>query len=156
MSGSGARLAEEASRCLARTRSAVWNVLMLDGLAIALSGLVLRRRNWEVALAPSDVAAWWTNLALLILIVASTGARLLSVFPWASRRPARFLITRLLSAAIGALAVPIGFAYGWAVSPRLLAVGPCWAVAIVVGLLALPRAEEAELIEGDATGGDGR
>ena len=33
---------------------------------------------------------------------------------------------------------------------RLDAVGPCWAVALVVGLLALPRSDEAELLDAEA------
>jgi hypothetical protein len=141
------RLAPQARACLLRTRSAVWNVLVVDGIAIALSGLVLRRRPWDLAIVPRDVAAWWMNMILLGLIVASTAMRLVSVLPWAARRENRFLLAHVLSAGFGALALPLGFLYGWAVRPRLEGVAPCWAVAIVLGLLSLPRTDEAELIE---------
>lgn len=150
------RLSPAARDCLARTRSAVWNILVLDGLAIALSGLALRRRAWGAALVSLEAAAWWTNAVLLGLIVSSTAVRLVSVLPWASRRPGRFIAAHVLSAALGTLALPVGFLYAWTVRPRIEAVAPCWAVAIVLGLLALPRADEAELIDDRPASGDGR
>lgn len=136
-----------AAECLGKTRSAVWNVLMVVGLSIGASGVALRSRGWGASPVPADVAWRFCYIALLSLILASTVARLVSVTPWAARTARRFFWTHVASAAIGAAAVPLGFAFAWLVKPELDAVGPFWAVALVLGLLALPRRDEAELIE---------
>jgi hypothetical protein len=57
-------------------------------------------------------------------------------------RWAWFYWSHVGSALFGLLALPVGFAYSWAVRPKLSAVGPFWAVALVLGLLALPRLDE--------------
>jgi len=133
------------------TRSAVWTILALDGLMIAASGLILRRL--PVGLAPvgflpfePSVVARAFHVALLGLIVAGTVLRLLGTFPGTDtppgRRARRFFWTHVVSALAGTMALPLGLAYGWALRPRLDGVGPFWAVAIVLGFLALPRTDE--------------
>lgn len=139
-------LSPEAMECLQRTRSAVWNVIMCVGLGIGASGLLLRRRQWGEAPLPAEIAWRWAYLGLMGLILLSTLARLLSVMPWASRRPSRFLGSHLASAILGSLAVPLGFAFSWMVRPRLDAVAPFWAAALILSFLALPRRDEIELI----------
>jgi hypothetical protein len=40
---------------------------------------------------------------------------------------------------IAALAVPLGFVYGYAIDPTLPAVAPFWVAALTLGFLSLPR-----------------
>jgi hypothetical protein len=138
----------EAVETIRRARSGVWNVIMMAGLAIGASGLLLRRRQWDTSPMPVEVAWRWAHLALLGVIVASTFLRLLSVVPWAARSRRRFVGAHVAAALAGFLAIPIGFAFAWLVRPRLDAIAPFWAVALVLGFLSLPRADEAELIDG--------
>jgi hypothetical protein len=132
--------------CLHRTRSAVMTVLALDGLLIAASGLLLRTRGPGMTLWPAEEAYRWSHLTLLALMFAGSAVRLIGtarpVLEDPSRRARRFHWSHLIGALAGTAALPIGFAYGWAVRPQLAAVGPFWAVALVLGLLALPRADE--------------
>lgn len=136
----------ESAACLHRTRSAVMSVLAADGLLIAASGVLLRSRGPGMTLWPAEEAYRWSHLILLALMFLGSAIRLLGttrlVLDDPSRRSRRFLGSHLLSALVGSAALPLGFAYGWAVRPQLSAVGPFWAVALVLGLLALPRVDE--------------
>jgi hypothetical protein len=121
---------------------------MVVGVGIAASGLFLGRRDRGVMLWPERTAARVAHLALLGLVVASFVVRRV----WASRsalrepstRASRFFRTHVVSALVGALAIPLGFVYGWAVRPRLDAVFPFWVAALALGVLALPRVYELE------------
>lgn len=122
-----------------RTRAAVLNALVVDGLGIAASGLILRGRRPGIApLSPAD-AARWAHLALLVVLMLGTVVRLIGVAPPDGPRGRRFYWSHALSAWIGTLALPIGLVYGWYFGHRLIDVGPAWVVALVLGLLALPR-----------------
>jgi hypothetical protein len=57
-------------------------------------------------------------------------------------RARRFLRSHVASAAVGAIAIPLGFAYAWAIKPRLEDISPFWVVAFATGALALPRSQE--------------
>lgn len=138
----------DAAATLERTRSAVLNVMVAAGAGIAVSGLLLRWRDgWAVDRAPE-----WIRRGLLgglaALAVGSYLVRRRVARREALRDPAgrasRFFRAHVLSAALAALAVPLGLAYGWYVRPRLDAVAPFWVVALALGLLALPRAHELE------------
>ena len=129
---------------LARTRSAVLNVLLVAGLLIALSGWALRSLDRGATLWPPDRARRVAFGVLLGLVAASLIARrAIGRRP----RPARFFQAHLAAAILGALAVPLGFVYGYAVAPTLDAVAPFWVAGLALGFLALPR--RAELADGN-------
>lgn len=127
---------------LARTRLAIANILLADGVGIALSGLILRNHRPPGGLGDPVRIQQLAYLVLFALILASTWVRL------SGRRrrdqdafadPAeRFLRDRSASAIVAGLAIPVGFAYGWLVEPRLEAVGPFWVVALALGARAFP------------------
>ena len=136
--------------CLARTRKAVLDVLVGVGMMIAVSGWLLRRRaGQDLPLPPRGLH---DGLLFALLVVAVCGylvrrawaARPASLTP--DRRAARFFRTHVGSAAIAALGVPIGLAYGWFVDPRLEGVAPFWVIPLALGFLAIPR--RGELDEG--------
>lgn len=131
--------------CLERTRSAVLNVLVVIGIGIALSGWLLSRRAFGPALWPPEEARRFALLALLGIVLLSVSVRRMGTSRMFlqdhARRARRFYWAHVAGAAIGALAVPLGFAYGWAIRPRLDGVGPFWAVALAMGVLSLPRVE---------------
>jgi hypothetical protein len=141
-------VSDPAAACLERTRSAVLNVLVIMGAGIAASGLILGRRDRGALLVSERVAERGVHLALFLLIVASfvvrrvVGAR--SALRDPERRAARFYRAHVVGAVVGALAIPLGFGYGWAVRPRIDAVAPFWVAALALGLLAWPRAMELE------------
>lgn len=133
-------------RCFERTRSTVMTILLIDGLLIAISGLLLRNREPGISLWLAEDAYRRFHLALLILMFVGSFIRLVGMtrlvmnltrngFGW-------FFWSHTGSALIGTLAIPIGFVYGWAVRPMLSTIGPFWAVALVLGILALPRMDE--------------
>ena len=132
--------------CLEQTRSAVMSVLLLDGLMIAFSGLLLRLRGPGITLMPPEEAYRWSHLILLILMFLGSALRLIGtarpVLDNPRHRSRWFFWSHVGSALLGLLALPVGFAYAWAVRPQLSAVGPFWAVSLVLGLLALPRLDE--------------
>jgi hypothetical protein len=140
------QLEPAAASCLEHTRSAVMSVLLLDGLVIAGSGLFLRLRGPEITLISPEEAYRWSHLILLILMFLGSALRLIGtarpVLENPRHRSRWFFWSHVGSALLGLLALPVGFAYAWAVRPRLSAVGPFWAVALVLGLLALPRLDE--------------
>ena len=57
----------------------------------------------------------------------------------AGRRNHLFYWSHVGPALIAAVAIPLGFAYGWLVAPWLDAVIPFWAVPLRLGFLSLPR-----------------
>ncbi len=132
--------------CVQQTRSAVMTLLAIDGLAIALSGILLRQRESGIILWDPLQAGRLAHLALLFVILVGIVIRLVGttrtfLTPPASRL-GRFYWSHFAGAFFGFLGLPIGFIYGWAVRPELRHVGPFWLLAIAMGLLALPRVEE--------------
>jgi hypothetical protein len=134
--------------CLAKTRSAVLNILVAVGAGIAVSGLVLRWRDRHALHRAPDLARQGMLGALLVLVVASYLIRRIAARRSALRAPEgrcrRFYWAHVLAALMGAVAIPLGLAYGWTVRPRLDAVAPFWVAALALGFLALPRAYELE------------
>jgi hypothetical protein len=137
---------------LARTRAAVLNVLVAVAVMIALCGWLLRRRAEDaIARAPRGLHDALL-FALLVVAVASYLARrsrprrASSVTP--GRREVQFFRSHVAGAAIAALGVPLGLAYGWWVDPRLEGVIPFWVIPLALGFLAIPR--RLELLEWDA------
>ncbi len=135
-----------AALCLDRTRSAVLNVLVVVGAGIAVSGWVLGRRD-RGALLWDPVMARRVSIVILLSVLVA-GRLVLRIGSSRSslrdplQRARRFFRAHILSAAVGALAVPLGFAYGWAIKPRLEDISPYWVVALATGFLALPRSHE--------------
>jgi hypothetical protein len=141
-------LDREAAACLERTRSAVVNVLVAAGTGIAISGLLLRWRDrWAVDLAPASTSRAFTA-GLVALMALSYATRRAVAGRGALRDPlrraGRFYLGHVLSAALAALAVPLGLAHGWLVRPRIDAVAPYWFAALALGSLAFPRAAALE------------
>jgi uncharacterized membrane protein YfcA len=134
--------------CLARTRSAVLNLLVAVGAGIAVSGLFLGRRDRGALLWPDREAGRWAHGVLLGLIVVSFMVRRVmggrSSLREPEQRAGRFFWSHVASAAVGALAVPLGLAYGWAIRPRLEDIAPFWVSALALGVLAIPRAYELD------------
>jgi hypothetical protein len=132
--------------CLERTRSAVLNLLVLTGLAMAIGGWILARRDRGALFVPPTVARYVFYVTLLGLVVTSeTMRRILgsrAALNDPKTRAERFLRAHLTAAAIGALAMPLGFAFGYAIEPQIKAVVPFWVTAMLLGFLALPRSEE--------------
>ena len=135
-----------AAHCLDRTRSAVLNVLVVVGAGIAVSGWVLGRRDRRSVLWDPVMARRVSVAILLALLVAGRLVLRIgssrSALRAPSQRARRFLRAHVLSAIVGALAVPLGFAYAWAIKPRLEDICPYWVVALATGFLALPRSHE--------------
>lgn len=140
--------------CLERTRSMVLNVMILAGLGIAASGFLLRWRDrWAETRAPRQTGPWLL-IALCVVVAASHLSR-----RWIcgrtslqdpSTRFTRFFRGHLVSAAIGALAIPLGLVYGWFVRPTLDAVVPFWIAGLAIGFLSLPRRAELDDFEESA------
>jgi hypothetical protein len=131
---------------LERTRSHVLNVLVVVGLTIAVSGWLLRGRAQDWQPRPAKALSDSLYVALIALAAASyiarrmLGARVTRA--QAGRRDRLFYWSHVGPALIAAAAVPLGFAYGWLVVPRLDAVIPFWAVPFALGFLSLPRKSE--------------
>ena len=139
----------ERDGCLERTRSSVLNVLVAVGLSIAVSGWLLRARAESPRPRPTKAVSDALYVSLIALAVASYATRRLmgarAPRAPAGRRDHLFYWSHVGPALIAALAVPLGLAYGWLVSPRLDAVIPFWAVPFALGFLSLPR--QAELLD---------
>lgn len=146
----------DSQACLERTRSAVLNILLGVGAGIALSGLILRWRDRAAAWRAPDGLRQALIAGLIAILVVSHLARRIGASRSALREPAgrssRFYRAHVLAAAIGALAVPLGLAFGWAIRPRLDAVAPFWIAALALGFLALPKAAELEDLDPPTTG----
>ncbi len=134
--------------CLSRTRSAVLNVLVVIGLMIAASGWWLRRRAEQGVVEP--VRGWHDGLLLGLIVVAVSSyvmrrARFRRADAGtASRQATRYFWTHVGSAAVAAIGVPLGLAYGWYVNPHLEGVIPFWVVPLALGFLAIPRRGELD------------
>jgi hypothetical protein len=144
---------DPASRaCLARTRSAVLNVLVAMGLTIAVSGWLLHTRAAaDQRPQPPKSVHLGLMTGLLVLGTASYLSRRLMGRRSALREPSRrarlFFWSHVLPALLAALAAPLGLAYGWLIVPRLEVVIPFWVVPLALGFLSLPR--EGELADFD-------
>jgi hypothetical protein len=133
-------------RCLEQTRSWVLNVLVCTGLTIMASGLILRFANWKLIV--DDVEGWRRGLyAALIGLIAFShltrrimGSRDRLRLP--DTRAERFFRSHVVAAAVGGLAAVVGLVYGLTIEPRFESVVIFWASALVLGILALPRAIE--------------
>jgi hypothetical protein len=145
---------------LVRTRSAVLNILVAVGLGIASSGALLRWRDGRALLRTSEGARQAMLACLFALVVASyLCLRILArrgVLRDPARRASRFYRGHVAAAAVGALAVPLGLAYGWTVRPRLDAVAPFWVAALALGFLALPRAGQVDGLDDGPPDAPGR
>jgi hypothetical protein len=141
--------------CLAKTRSAVLNVLVATGLMIAVSGWLLRLRAgaFDRPAQPTRLLHQGLMTALAVVAASSYLARRLLGRRAALRDPSRrartFFRAHVLPALIAALAAPLGLAYGWFLAPSLESVIPFWVVALALGFLSLPRV--AELADFDQT-----
>jgi hypothetical protein len=118
--------------------------MVVEGSAIAISGWALRRVDQAIWRDESE-RLW--RIAVGVLFVILIGSRLVlrlgsarSALRDPARRAGRFFRAHLSSAMLGALAVPLGIAYGWAAQPTLQGIAPFWIVALGVGFLSLPRA----------------
>ena len=138
-----------ATACLDRTRSAVLNVLVVVGAGIAASGWVLGHHDPEdplpwgmLATRRASMIALASVIALSALILRVVAGRERLRDP--ARRASRFYRGRVASASLAALAIPLGFAHGWLLDPRLEALAPFWVAALGLGFLALPRGHELD------------
>lgn len=143
-----------ADALLARTRKAVLNVLVVVAMMIAASGGLLRYRAGQGGAPPARGLHDALLFALMAAAVVSYLIRRSGLRQTASRPPERraaiFYRTHVGAAAVAALGVPIGLAYGWLVDPGLEGVAPFWVVPIALGFLAFPRRGEIdELATGD-------
>ncbi len=131
---------------LDRTRSHVLNMLVVVGLAIAVSGWLLRQRALAWQPRPAKTLNDLLYAVLIALAAASYISRRVLTARAARAAPERFeslfYWAHLGPALTASLAVPLGFAYGWLVRPELDALIPFWAVPFVLGFLALPRRSE--------------
>jgi hypothetical protein len=126
----------------------VLNVLVGDGLLIAVSGWLLRRHRQQAIIRSER--GWHDGLLFGLIAVAVCGYLLRrprlrpSDSETPSRRAARFFWGHVGSAAVAAIGVPLGLLYGWFVDPRLEGVIVFWVVPLALGLLALPRRGELD------------
>jgi hypothetical protein len=119
--------------------------MVADGAGIAVSGWLLRWHDRQALPRAAEGVGQALMGGLLVVAVAS-----LVVRRTASRREASgFYRGHVLAAALAALAVPLGLAYGWLVRPSLDAVAPFWVAALALGFLALPRAYELDGLDPD-------
>lgn len=134
---------EETSGELARTRSAVLNVMVGIAAMIAVSGWLIRLR----AQGPAPRPIPGLHDALLLGLFVTSAASYLIRRRWTrwatslspSTRPPDFHRSHVAAAAVAALGVPIGLAYGWFVDPSFDGIAPFWVVPMAMGLLAIPR-----------------
>jgi hypothetical protein len=136
----------------------VLNVLVIVGLSIAVSGWLLRIRAQTWQPWPAKTLSDSLYIALITLAAASYIARRVlgarAARAEAGRRAHLFYWSHVGPALIAAVAIPLGFAYGWLVAPRLEAVIPFWAVPFALGFLSLPRKSElTDLEKSDSVGG---
>lgn len=117
---------------LERTRTGVVNTLIAAAAGVAVSGYVLRGR--EILEAPPGGTLRAHRLAMLVLL----GLVAVSYATLRADRSGRGRL-RVIAAAVGALAVPLGLAHGWWVDPAPAALAPFWVAALGLGALAFPR-----------------
>jgi hypothetical protein len=135
--------------CLERTRSAVLNVLVIVGGGIAASGWILGRHDPDAALPWGTLQTRQLALGSLVGLVAASYATLRVIAGREAlhdpkKRASRFFRGRVAASMIGAVAIPLGFAYGWYVDSHLQAIAPFWVAALALGLLAMPRGGELD------------
>jgi hypothetical protein len=128
------------------TRRAVLNVLVGVAVMIAVSGWLLRRRADDRVVVPDRGTHDGLLIALFVAGIVShfwrrRGLRRSTQLP-NDRGLRDFYWSHVGSAAIAALGVPLGLAYGWWVEPRLEAVIPFWVVPLALGFLSIPRRVE--------------
>jgi hypothetical protein len=141
-----ATLEPAAAACLERTRSHVLNTLVCIGIGIAASGLALRAHAQPLA-AHTLLRRGLTGGLLAIVVASYLSRRILArrvSLSNPAQRAQRFYRAHLVSAGIGALAIPLGLVYGWVIRPRLEEVLPFWVAALALGFLALPRTAELQ------------
>ena len=143
-----ARGAAEAD-CLARTRSAVLNVLVVVGAGIAASGWVLGRHDPDTPLPWGPERMHRASMAVLLILAAFAYLMLRigsgrEALRDPSTRADRFFRARVGAATVAGMAVLLGFAHGWLIDPRLQALAPFWVAALGLGFLALPRGPELD------------
>ncbi len=140
---------QQARRCLERTRSHVLNVLVAVGLSIAISGWLLRTRAqaWQPRPASSLSNVLYGADRSHRRNLRRTTSAPARVSRDGQASDSRFYWSHVAPVAAAALAVPLGLAFGWLVSPRLDAIAPFWAVPFVIGFLCLPRQSELAAFE---------
>jgi hypothetical protein len=109
---------------------------------------------------PARTVQQWAYAALIVLIASGYMMRRLLSSRLALRDPreraSRFFRGHLATAAIGALAVPLGLGYAYATEPRLQGVAPFWIAALGLGALAWPRRAALEGFEEPMSGAKAR
>jgi hypothetical protein len=137
--------------CLARTRSAVLNVLVAVGFTIAVSGWLLGGRAESPRAQSGKVLHYPLTLGLIVVAVTSYVSRRFMGRHAALSDPGHaervFFRAHVIPALIAALAAPLGVVYGCLISSRLEAVIPFWVVPLALGYLCMPR--ERELMDFD-------
>lgn len=137
-----------APACIHRTRSVVLNIVIASGLLLVIGGIVVRELDLGPPRFPEVPARRAAYGALIGLVFLSYGLRRVVGGRMSLRDPAtrgpRFYLAHVLSAAIGALAIPLGIAYGILVRPDLQEIAPFWVAGMALGFLALPRGYELD------------
>ena len=139
-------LAPAEAACLERTRSAVLNVLVVDGLSILASALVLRGAGpVSIGIEPGSIhkglfGALFVVFAVGVLVLRTLGSRDRLAEP--ATRASRFFRAHLAAAAVGWVAMPLGLIFGLTVEASLRGIAPFWLAAMILGKLAYPRAIE--------------
>jgi hypothetical protein len=137
-----------AAACLERTRSVVLDIMVADGIGIAITGYLLRRPDVGALFrAPLIVeqALFGALLSVVVLsyVVLRTGTRR-SLLRNPRHRAARLFRAHVLAAGIGFLAIPLGLLYGWFIDADLSKMAGFWIAALGCGAMSLPRAVELE------------
>jgi hypothetical protein len=137
---------EASATCLNQTRSTVINLLAASVAVMFVGGLALRGMDRAATLWPETLATRVAHGFLFGIIFLSYVSRRVLASRSALRDPEsrgrRFYLAHVVSASIGALAVPLGLAHGYAIRPRLDAVGPFCVAALALEFLAIPRGYE--------------
>jgi hypothetical protein len=132
--------------CLARSRQMVLRILVASVFVVLVGGLALRNGDRGAPLWAEINASRVTHGLLFTIIFWSYFTRRALASRTALRDPQtrfqRFSRAHILSAAVGALAVPLGLVHGLAIRPKLDAVGPFWVAALALEFLAIPREYE--------------
>lgn len=144
----GAILDAEDSRWLERTRSWVLNILVLDGLSILASALLVRW--WGPVEADVDPAtlkkgffgSLFACFVLARILLRQLGSR--ERLAPGSSRGRRYLQSRVVTAALGWAALPLGLGYALTVEPTVQGIVPYWVAALLLGAIALPRQSDLE------------
>lgn len=133
--------------CLNRTRAVVLNIIIVAGLLLVLSGFAVREFDFGIPPIGQQEGARRAAYATLIgVVVASYATRRALGGRSALRDPAtrgpRYCLAHVAGAMIGAMAVPLGFAYGILVRPDIQEIALFWVAGMALGFLSLPRGHE--------------